>query len=448
MNKKFAVELNKRKFSSNTNVIYSKMKVNIPETSNKRVVIIGAGFAGLAVVKKLKNKPVQVVLIDKNNYHTFQPLLYQLATGGLESNSIAYPIRRIIKKGKNLFYRMAEVTRILPQQNLIETSIGDLAYDYLIIASGSSPNFYNMESKKDKLLVLKTIPQALDMRSFIIQNFESALLAESSETEEEFLNLVIVGGGPTGVELAGALAEMKKFILPAEYPEIDFSKMHIYLIEASERLLSAMSVHASAKAFIYLKKLGIKVHLKSIVNNYDEKYIYYNENEKILSETIIWTAGVKGNIINGLPDNAIKANRIQVNQFNQVISCQNIFAIGDTALMTSDEYPKGHPMLATVAIQQGRTTAKNILKSISSLPMNPFYYFDKGSMATVGKNKAVADLRVLKLSGFIAWFIWMFIHIVSIAGFRNRIVIFTDWIWNYFTYERALRLIIRPVKKN
>ena len=424
------------------------MKINIPESANKRVVIVGAGFAGLSAVKKLKNKPVQVVLIDKNNYHTFQPLLYQVATGGLESNSIAYPIRRIIKKGKNLYYRMAEVTRILPQSNLIETSIGELTYDYLIIATGSKPNFYNLEDKKDNLLVLKTIPQALDMRSFIIQNFESALLAESTEAEEEFLNLVIVGGGPTGVELAGALAEMKKFILPAEYPEIDFSKMHIYLIEASERLLSAMSMRASEKALVYLKKLGIKIYLKSHVNNFDDKYVYFNENEKILSETIIWTAGVKGNIINGLPDEAEKANRFLVNQFNQVSSFNNIFAIGDLALMTSDEYPKGHPMLATVAIQQGKTTAKNILKLISKLPMDSFRYFDKGSMATVGKNKAVADLRVLKLSGFLAWFIWMFIHIVSIAGFRNRIVIFTDWIWNYFTYERALRLIIRPVKKN
>ncbi len=424
------------------------MKINIPETSNKRIVIIGAGFAGLSAVKKLKTKPVQVVLIDKNNYHTFQPLLYQVATGGLESNSIGYPIRRIIKRGKNLFFRMAEVTRIVPQQNLIETSIGELSYDYLIVATGSSPNFYNLEDKKDNLLVLKTIPQALDMRSYIIQNFESALLAESIETEEEILNLVIVGGGPTGVELAGALAEMKKFILPAEYPEIDFSKMHIYLIEASDRLLSVMSVQASEKAFVYLKKLGIKIHLKSTVTDYDGKYVYYSNNEKILSETIIWTAGVKGNLVQGLTDLAERANRLQVNEFGQTNSYQNVFAVGDIALMTSEDYPKGHPMLATVAIQQGKTVAKNVLKLISEIPMNPFHYFDKGSMATVGKNKALADLPFIKLSGFIAWFIWMFIHIVSIAGFRNRIVIFTDWIWNYFTYERALRLIIRPVKKH
>jgi NADH dehydrogenase len=424
------------------------MMLNIPTTGNKRVVVIGAGFAGISIAKKLKKKSVQVVLIDKNNYHTFQPLLYQVATGGLESNSIAYPIRRIIKKWKNVFFRMAEVTRIIPEQNVIETNIGELTFDYLIIATGSCPNFFNLTDIQEKLLPLKTIPQALDMRSYIIQNFESALLAESTESEEEFLNIVIVGGGPTGVELAGALAEMKKFILPADYPEIDFSKMHLYLAEASDRLLSSMSESASAKALYYLNKLGVLIFLNTHVKNYDGKYVYYGDNKKLLSETIIWTAGVKGNLIDGLTNQSEKVNRYDVNAYAQVMPYQNIYAVGDVARMISERYPNGHPMLATVAIQQGKIVAENIIRAMNGSPLITFHYFDKGSMATVGKNKAVADFPFLKLSGFMAWFVWMFVHIVSIAGFRNRIVIFTDWIWNYITYERALRLIIRPVKKD
>jgi NADH dehydrogenase len=424
------------------------MMLNIPTTGNKRVVVIGAGFAGISIAKKLKKKSVQVVLIDKNNYHTFQPLLYQVATGGLESNSIAYPIRRIIKKWKNVFFRMAEVTRIIPEQNVIETNIGELTFDYLIIATGSCPNFFNLTDIQEKLLPLKTIPQALDMRSYIIQNFESALLAESTESEEEFLNIVIVGGGPTGVELAGALAEMKKFILPADYPEIDFSKMHLYLAEASDRLLSSMSESASAKALYYLNKLGVLIFLNTHVKNYDGKYVYYGDNKKLLSETIIWTAGVKGNLIDGLTNQSEKVNRYNVNAYAQVMPYQNIYAVGDVARMISERFPNGHPMLATVAIQQGKIVAENIIRAMNGSPLITFHYFDKGSMATVGKNKAVADFPFLKLSGFMAWFVWMFVHIVSIAGFRNRIVIFTDWIWNYITYERALRLIIRPVKKD
>jgi NADH dehydrogenase len=424
------------------------MMLNIPTTGNKRVVVIGAGFAGISIAKKLKKKSVQVVLIYKNNYHTFQPLLYQVATGGLESNSIAYPIRRIIKKWKNVFFRMAEVTRIIPEQNVIETNIGELTFDYLIIATGSCPNFFNLTDIQEKLLPLKTIPQALDMRSYIIQNFESALLAESTESEEEFLNIVIVGGGPTGVELAGALAEMKKFILPADYPEIDFSKMHLYLAEASDRLLSSMSESASAKALYYLNKLGVLIFLNTHVKNYDGKYVYYGDNKKLLSETIIWTAGVKGNLIDGLTNQSEKVNRYNVNAYAQVMPYQNIYAVGDVARMISERYPNGHPMLATVAIQQGKIVAENIIRAMNGSPLITFHYFDKGSMATVGKNKAVADFPFLKLSGFMAWFVWMFVHIVSIAGFRNRIVIFTDWIWNYITYERALRLIIRPVKKD
>jgi NADH dehydrogenase len=424
------------------------MMLNIPTTGNKRVVVIGAGFAGISIAKKLKKKSVQVVLIDKNNFHTFQPLLYQVATGGLESNSIAYPIRRIIKKWKNVFFRMAEVTRIIPEQNVIETNIGELTFDYLIIATGSCPNFFNLTDIQEKLLPLKTIPQALDMRSYIIQNFESALLAESTESEEEFLNIVIVGGGPTGVELAGALAEMKKFILPADYPEIDFSKMHLYLAEASDRLLSSMSESASAKALYYLNKLGVLIFLNTHVKNYDGKYVYYGDNKKLLSETIIWTAGVKGNLIDGLTNQSEKVNRYNVNAYAQVMPYQNIYAVGDVARMISERFPNGHPMLATVAIQQGKIVAENIIRAMNGSPLITFHYFDKGSMATVGKNKAVADFPFLKLSGFMAWFVWMFVHIVSIAGFRNRIVIFTDWIWNYITYERALRLIIRPVKKD
>jgi NADH dehydrogenase len=422
--------------------------LNIPDSKPvKRIVIIGAGFAGIELSKGLKNKNFQVVLIDRNNYHTFQPLLYQVATGGLESNSIAYPIRRIVKKSKNLFFRMADVTGIIPESNSIETSCGIIEYDYLVVASGSEPNYFSFEKVKNKMLVLKTVPQALDMRSFILQNFESALLALQRSKQEELLNIVIVGGGPTGIELAGALAEMKRYILPADYPELDFSKMQIYVIEALDKLLSGMSLKSSEKSLKYLNALGVKVILNSKVVDYNGQIIKLANGQIIFSDTVIWTAGVKGSVLKGLNTNISQTNRFRVNRFSQINNHENIFAIGDVAAMSTEKYLSGHPMLAVVAIQQARHLARNFIRLNQGKTLVPFSYRNKGTMVTIGKNKAVVDLPFMNMSGVFAWFVWMFVHLMALIGFRNRLVVFIDWVWNYLTYDRALRLIIRPYKR-
>ncbi len=414
----------------------------------KRIVIIGAGFAGIELVKGLKNSKYQVVIIDRNNYHTFQPLLYQVATGGLESNSIAYPIRRIVKNKQNLFFRMAEVRYINPEHNEIETTRGSINYDYLVLASGSEPNYFSFEKVKDEMLVLKTIPQALDMRSYILQNFESALISLQGDERDELLNIVIVGGGQTGVELAGALAEMKIHILPTDYPELDFSRMNVYIIEAYDKLISSMSERSSEQSLKYLKQLGVSTLLKTRVIDYNGQQVKLDNGHVISSDTVIWTAGVKGSVIKGLDENVYKSNRIIVDRYSRVINYNNIYALGDVATMSTEKYPNGHPMLAMVAIQQAKLLAKNFIRMQKGRPLKIYFYNNKGIMATIGKNKAVVDLPFLHISGIFAWFIWMFIHLIALIGFRNRLVILTDWIWNYLTYDKALRLIIRPYKRN
>ncbi len=424
------------------------MGLNIKDTHQKRLVIIGGGFAGIKLAKKLNKKDIQVVIIDKHNYHTFQPLLYQVATAGLEPDSIAYPLRKLFQKSKNCFFRMAEVSKILPEENLILTNIGKLSYDYLAIATGSTTNFFNFENIKSELMSMKSIPESLDLRSLILQNFENALLTNDEETIKELMNIVIVGGGPTGVELAGAIAEMKNYVLPNDYPELDLSKMEIHLFEAAPRVLAAMSEEASAKSYDYLKKLGVNVHLNSRLNNFNNNTIVLPDDSKIRTETLIWTAGVKGAIIDGLPETALAGNRLKVNSFSQVEGFENIFSIGDVAGMITEETPRGYPMVAPVAMQQGELLAKNIINLMQQKELEAFKYNDKGSMATIGRNRAVVDLPFYKFQGIFAWFVWMFIHILSLVGFRNKAAVFMNWVYNYFTYNRALRLIIRPFRRN
>ncbi|MDB4291809.1 NAD(P)/FAD-dependent oxidoreductase [Maribacter sp.] len=413
-----------------------------------KIVIIGAGFGGLAMAKSFKNRPVDILLIDQHNYHNFQPLMYQVATGGLEPASIAYPVRRIFRKYKNVNFRMAEVFSLSSEEKTIITSAGAISYDYLIIATGSQNNFFNFEPVKDKLLTLKSIPDALNLRSFIFQNLEKAMEDNQKEPLDEILNIAIVGGGPAGIELAGALAEMKRYVIPKDFPGLDVSKMSINLYEASPKLLSVMSSNASEKSEVYLKELGINVFLNAKVNNYDGGTITLADNTTFTTDTVIWTAGVKGAPINGLAkDVIVGGNRISVNEYNQVLGCDTIFAIGDVASHVSDVNPKGLPMLAPVAQQQGKKLARNILRQIAGKPLEIFKYKDKGSMATVGRKKAVVDLPNWKFQGTSAWLVWMFIHIFSLVGFRNKLVAFVDWFSNYISYDRPLGLIIRPYKR-
>ncbi len=423
--------------------------MNIPRSSFPRIVIIGGGFAGIALAKKLRNKKVQVVLLDKHNYHNFQPLLYQVATGGLEPDSIAYPIRKVVQEFENFYFRLAEVREIDTKNCKVFADIGELKYDYLVMATGSKTNFFGNKEMERNCMAMKTIPQSLNIRSLILENFEQALLTNDIEERHSLMNFVLVGGGPTGVELAGALAEMKKAILPKDYPDLDVRKMEINLIQSGDRILNTMSEHASEKAEEFLVKLGVSVWKNVRVTGYDTRIVTTNSDLSFDSATVIWTAGVQGALVNGLDASCLveRAERIKVNEFNQAEGYENIFAIGDIASMCSEEYPQGHPMMAQPAMQQGRHLAENLVRHINKKAMKPFVYKDKGSMATIGRNKAVVDLKNYKFSGIFAWFVWMFVHLFSLIGFKNKAVVFLNWVYNYIRFDREARLIIRPYKK-
>jgi NADH dehydrogenase len=425
------------------------ISMRIPESAKPRIVVIGGGFGGMELIKQLqKANEFQIVLFDRHNYHTFQPLLYQVATAGLEPDSIAAPLRRVFKGHKDFYFRMADVLQILPEQNCIHTSIGNLKYDYLVIATGSKTNYYGMKEVKENALPMKQIPEALDIRSKLLQNYESALLSNNEKDLSSLLDIVIVGGGPTGVELAGAISELRKGVLPVDLPELDFNKMQIHLLEAGSRVLFGMSDNAGKKALKYLNDFGVDVRLNTAVKSYDGYSVKLSDGSEIVTQTVIWAAGVTGNLIEGLKPEAIKGGRYVVDEFNKLPGYQNIYAVGDTAVMITAELPKGHPMLAQVAIQQGKLVARNIVNERNKKPVKPFKYHDKGSMATIGRNKAVVDLPSFKFSGFFAWLVWMFVHLMFLVGFRNKLTTMINWIWNYFTFDRATRLIIRPWKKS
>ena len=423
--------------------------MNIPRSSFPRIVIIGGGFAGISLAKRLRNKNVQVVLLDKHNYHNFQPLMYQVATGGLEPDSIAYPIRKIVQEYKDFYFRLAEVRDIDAENNTIYSDIGELKFDYLVIATGSKTNYFGNKEIERNSMAMKTIPQSLNIRSLILENFEQALLTNDIDERHSLMNFVLVGGGPTGVELAGALAEMKKAILPKDYPDLDVRKMEINLIQGSDRVLDSMSENASEKAEKFLLDLGVSVWKNVRVTGYDGKTVTTSSDLSFDSATVIWTAGVQGALPHGLKaDSFIKnVNRIKVNQFNQVEGYEHLFAIGDIAVMSSEKFPQGHPMMAQPAMQQGRLLADNLIRIINKKTPKPFEYKDKGSMATIGRNKAVVDLPKFKFSGVFAWFVWMFVHLFSLIGFKNKAVVFLNWVYNYVRFDREARLIMRPYKK-
>jgi NADH dehydrogenase len=423
--------------------------MNIPQSSFKRVVIIGGGFAGIALAKKLSRQEFQVVLMDKNNYHTFQPLLYQVSTGGLEPDSIAYPIRKVLQGYPNFYFRLTEVTAVDTEKSIVHTTIGELKFDYLIVATGTRTNFFGNESIAKNSMAMKTIPQSLNLRSLILQNFEQALLTDDLHEREALMNFVIVGGGPTGVELAGALAEIKKGILPKDYPDLDTRRAQINLVQGADRLLPAMSEIASKKAEDFLEKLGVNVWKSIRVTDYDGKVAQTNQDTVFETATLIWAAGVQAVSLEGLNGEELlsKSKRLLVNKFNQVNGFEHIFAIGDVAQMVSEEYPHGHPMMAQPAIQQGRALGDNLIRLQKEKALQPFSYRDKGSMATIGRNKAVADLPKIKFQGVFAWFVWMFVHLYFLIGFRNRLVVFINWVYNYVKFDREARLIIRPFKR-
>ncbi|TXN36322.1 NAD(P)/FAD-dependent oxidoreductase [Flagellimonas hymeniacidonis] len=423
--------------------------MNIPQSSFPRIIIIGGGFGGIALAKKLCKKEVQVVLIDKNNYHTFQPLLYQVSTGGLEPDSIAYPIRKVLQGYSNFYFRLAEVERIDTNGRMLQTNIGEIQYDYLVVATGSETNFFGNKNIEAMGMAMKSIPQSLNLRSLILENFEQALLTDDLHERDALMNFVIVGGGPTGVELAGALAEIKKGILPKDYPDLDTRRAQINLVQGSDRILPAMSEIASSKAERFLESLGVNVWKDIRVTDYDGVHVSTDTDTSFDCATLVWAAGVQAVRIEGLDAKELlcRGGRLPVNQFHQVDGFKEIFAIGDVAQMETEAFPHGHPMMAQPAMQQGENLGENLVRIVENKPLKPFVYKDKGTMATVGRNKAVVDLPRFKFQGVFAWFVWMFVHLYFLIGFRNRVVVFINWVYNYIRFDREARLIIRPFKK-
>jgi NADH dehydrogenase len=421
------------------------MSLSSMENGKQKIVIVGGGFGGIELAKKLRNANVEVYILDKHNYHTFQPLLYQVATGGLEADSIAFPIRKIFKGQKNLTFRVTEVEKVIPEENKLLTTIGAIHYDHLVIATGSTSNFFGQAEIESNAMPMKSIPEALNLRSLILQNLEASLIAKDPQSEAELLNFVVVGGGPTGVETAGALAELKKHVLKNDYAELDIHKVNIYLIEGSPELLGAMSVQAQQKSKDFLEELGVTVYTEARVQSYDGKLLSLADGRTIPSSTVIWSAGVKGVVLDGLStESVVRGNRLKVDAINRVEGYQNIYAIGDVAAMITEATPNGHPGVAPAAIQQGKLLAKNLTSIIEGRPTENFKYYDKGAMATVGRNRAVVDIKKIRFQGIFAWFTWMFVHLMTLVGFRNKLVVFVNWVWSYFSYDRGTRLIIRP----
>jgi NADH:ubiquinone reductase (H+-translocating) len=420
--------------------------INIPFSEKRRVVIVGGGFAGLTVARKIaENKAFQVVLIDKNNYHQFQPLFYQVAMAGLEPSSIAFPLRKAFQENKNIFIRVTTVESITPENNTIYTPLGNLQYDYLVLAMGADTNFFGNQHIADHAIPMKSISEALFLRNTMFKDIEEALTT-SGMARQELLDIVIVGGGPTGVEVAGALAEMRRHILPKDYPELDTKQIDIHLIQSSDVLLKGMSAEAGEKAEQFLTELDVIVKKNTRVKDYDGHTVTMMDGSQIVAKKVIWAAGIIGSTIKGLPAAAIgSGNRIKVNAFHQVDGFPNVFAIGDVALMSGDEkFPQGHPQVAQAAIQQGKNLAKNLRNTQNADNWSAFQYKDLGALATIGRHRAVADLPNMKTQGFFAWVIWLVVHLFAILGMKNKLFIFLNWMWNYITYDQSLRLIIKP----
>ena len=409
-----------------------------------RVVIIGGGFAGINLAKKLKDKPVDVLLLDKHNYHTFQPLLYQVAMGYIEADSIAFPLRRIFANQKNFTFNLAEVQKINPDKNTITANIGEIAYDYLVIATGADTNFFGNKQIEHFAMPMKNVGEALNIRSFMLQNLERAVIATDPIECDALLTFVVVGGGPTGVELSGALAEIRNHILTDDYPSLNKEDMKIYLVEGKPVVLGAMSSQASESAGNELKKMGVTIYNGVHVTEYDGNEVKISDGKTIKTHNVFWAAGVTALHPEGIqPDSVVKGNRIKTDEISRVVGYENIFAIGDVSAMITDKYPNGLPGMAQPAIQTGKHLAKNIMHLVNNEPTEPFKYFDKGSLATIGQNQAVADICKLHFHGFIAWILWMFVHLMSLVGFTNKLSVLANWMMKYLTRNTDDRLIVR-----
>ncbi|MEZ4722926.1 MAG: NAD(P)/FAD-dependent oxidoreductase [Flavobacteriales bacterium] len=416
--------------------------MNIPRLDLPRVVVIGSGFAGLKLIKGIDQRLYQTVLIDKNNYHTFQPLMYQVASAGLEADSIAYPVRKIFKNKKNFHFRMAEVLRIETSKKVISTSIGDLEYDVLVVATGANSNFFGMENVAKHSMPMKSLVESLNLRSRILQCFEQALNITDLKEQEAYMNFVIVGGGPTGVELAGALAELKKQVLPKDYPDLDIRRMQIHIIEAADRLLASMTESSSRRTTSFLKSMNVNVWLNTAVKDYDGTLVTTNK-QTFHSKTLVWAAGVSGTAPEGMHDHMTRQHRIICGEHNEVKGLEDVYAIGDISVIPSDANPNGHPMLASVAGQQGSALANNLNRKLKGKSMKPFNYTDKGTMATIGRNLAVVDLPFISFGGILAWLTWMFVHLMLLVDYRSRVVVFINWAWSYINFDKGIRLIVR-----
>lgn len=413
----------------------------------KEILVIGGGFAGIQFIEHLDTNLFNVTLIDKLNHHQFQPLFYQVATSQLEPSSISFPLRKIFHHKKAVQVRMAEVFEVDLNQHVLNTSIGKFTYDELIIATGCGNNFFDNHHIQKNALTLKSTSEAIEVRNQILKNFEAVISANAND-KAALMNLVIVGGGPTGVELAGAFAEIKSNILPKDYPGVDFSEFKITLIEGSKSTLNSMSLNAQSASMKFMKELGVNVMTEVFVKNYDGHTVTLSTGEQIVTKNLIWAAGVKGNLIEGLNKETItKGNRIKVDRYNKVEQTNNVYAIGDIAFMITPKYPNAHPQLANVAINQAKNLAHNFKLSAQNKHIIPFEYKDLGSMATIGKHKAVVDLKFYHFSGYVAWFIWMFLHLMLILSVKNKLIIFIHWAWNYFTKDGSLRLIFETHRK-
>src|SRR4030095_4865518 len=413
-----------------------------------KIIIVGGGFGGLKLARKLNNKRgFEILLIDKFNYHQFQPLFYQVATAGLDASNISFPLRKAFQNSKNIRIRITDLKQIVASENKIITGTGEEQYDILVLATGADTNFFGNQQLEEHAFPMKSTVEALQLRYKLVQNFEDALTTKNEEDLQRLMNIVVVGGGPTGVEISGALAEMKRYVLPKDYPELDFSKMNIFLLEGTQKTLGHMSEISSDRSKKYLEKLGVKVMTGAHVKDYDGKNILLQDGKTISSATVLWAAGVKGNIPDGVDKPLIaRGNRIKVDRQNRVIGSQNIYAIGDLAYMETPKYPNGHPQVATVAIQQAKLLAENLLKiKAGKTDLGEYEYKDKGTMATVGRNLAVVDIPKPKLhvGGWFAWMIWMSLHLMLILGVKNKFFVFINWLYNYFTYDQSLRLIFK-----
>lgn len=424
------------------------MSLNIKKDNTKRIVIVGGGFGGLQLANGLKGAPYQVILIDKNNYHQFPPLIYQVASAGMEASSISFPFRRNFQHRKNFYFRMAELRAIFPEKKLIQTSIGKVEYDYLVLAAGTTTNFFGNRNVERKAMPMKTVDEAMGLQNAILANIERAITCSTQQEQQELLNVVIVGGGATGVEIAGVLSEMKRTILPHDYPDLDPSLMNIYLIEAGNRLLAAMSPESSAAVEKYLREMGVNILLNKRVEDYEGHKVLLADGSSISTRTFIWVSGVAAQAVGHLGTEHLgRGRRIRVDTFNRVQGMEDVFSIGDQCIVEGDEaYPGGHPQLAQVAIQQGNNLAKNFRRLLKGKDLKPFRYKNLGTMATVGRNKAVAEFAHIRLKGFWAWLMWLVVHLRSILGVRNKAVVLLNWMWNYFNYNQSLRMIFYPQK--